>query len=287
MSGENGAPFARLLVNADDFGVSERVDEGIAQAHSRGIVTATSLMAVGRSFEHAVGLWRELPTLDVGVHLTLVGERPLLTSSSLVTADGRFPADAAALLRRCLAGAIRLVEVEAEWAAQIERVLSTGIRPSHLDSHQHVHVLPGLAGIAQRLARRYGIPRLRLPLEHPPAAWPARAAELKRLAGLAALWFTWGTARLTGAASPVGPRLNFLGFMTGGRLDEQALLRLVVGMRAGRDYELMCHPGLAPTEPDLLGWHYSHEEELRALTSPRVQDELAARGIRLTRFSEL
>jgi predicted glycoside hydrolase/deacetylase ChbG (UPF0249 family) len=96
-------PFIRLVVNADDFGISARINEGILLAHRAGIVTATSLMAVGRAFEQAVQCCRAVPALDVGVHLTLVAERPLLPCrSSLTGDDGRFPASAAAFLRRWL-----------------------------------------------------------------------------------------------------------------------------------------------------------------------------------------
>jgi len=282
-----GAIPARLVVNADDFGISERVNEGIAQAHQQGIVTATSIMAVGRAFEHAVRLSRELPALDVGVHLTLVAERPLRPAPSLVDADGRFPAAAGPLVRRLATGSVRLVEVEAEWAAQIERVLAAGIRPSHLDSHQHVHILPGLAGIVKYLAQQYHIARVRLPLEYPPLVWPRGMAAVLRLGGLAALWVTWFCARLGGAYGLALPPLHFLGFLDGGRLNEERLLRLLARIQPGRDYELMCHPGLAPEELELRAWGYSHEKELQALTSPRVRRVLDDRAIRLSRFSAL
>jgi len=281
-----GAAPARLVVNADDFGLDPRVNEGIVEAHRRGIVTATSLMAVGDAFAHAVDLCAGLPHLDVGVHLTLVAERPLLPSSSLAGPDGRFPPDAAALLCRYLAGSIRLDDVTAEWSAQIERVLAAGIRPSHLDSHQHVHILPGLAGIARNLAVKHGIFRMRLPLERPARLLPGGLAGLTRQGGLAALWGAWLAARLTGVRPHGTLGQRFLGFLAGGRLDEARLLELLRQVRPGRDYELMCHPGLAPEEPRFRHWRYGHEEELRALTSPVTRELLAARDIRLCRFRD-
>ncbi len=152
-------PCARLVVSADDFGISPRINEGIVRAHREGIVTSTSLMAVGRAFEHAVQCCRDTPTLDIGVHLTLIAEQPLLTSrSSLTGNDGRFPESAGAFLRRWLTGSIRQADVQAEWSAQIERILAQGIRVTHLDSHQHVHCLPGLADLSQCLAKRYQHP---------------------------------------------------------------------------------------------------------------------------------
>ena len=172
------SPSIRLVVNADDFGISARINEGILLAHRAGIVTATSLMAVGRAFEQAVQYCRAAPALDVGVHLTLVAERPLLAGrSSLAGDDGRFPESAGAFLRRWLKGSIRRADVQAEWSAQIERVLDHGIRVTHLDSHQHVHILPGLADLSLKLAARYTIPFVRVPVEDlraGPVVEPAR-----------------------------------------------------------------------------------------------------------------
>jgi predicted glycoside hydrolase/deacetylase ChbG (UPF0249 family) len=277
----------RLVVNADDFGVSEPVNEGIVLAHRRGIVTSTSLMAVGRAFDHAVAWHRAIPTLDVGVHLTLVAERPLRPGSSLAGPDGRFPPSAGALLRRHLTGGIKLPEVRAEWSAQIERVLKQGIAVSHLDSHQHVHVLPGLAEICLELAARYGIPFVRVPCERLALDRPPSLHGLKRLFGSATLQFFRTLAHLTGAKQPNHSTLKFMGFHDGGRLNLERLRRLLKELRPGSSYELMCHPGFAPAEPDIRRWGYSHEAELLALTHPSIHFRLAARRIQLCRFSDL
>ncbi len=149
----------RLVVNADDFGVSERVNSGIVHAHREGVVTATSLMAVGRAFEHAVRLARAVPDLDVGVHLTLVAERPLRPEGrSLTGTDGRFPPGAGAFTLGWLTGRIRRADVEAEWSAQIERVLASGI-PAVPPRQPPARACP--AGVA-----RSG-PGARLALRHP------------------------------------------------------------------------------------------------------------------------
>ena len=272
----------RLVVNADDFGVSERVNSGIVHAHREGVVTATSLMAVGRAFEHAVRLARAVPDLDVGVHLTLVAERPLRPEGrSLTGTDGRFPPGAGAFTLGWLTGRIRRADVAAEWSAQIERVLASGIRPSHLDSHQHVHVLPGLLDLARELAARCGIPFVRVPVEGWRLDRPITLHGISRLLGAGAL-------RVFTAVSGPGRRpLRFLGFHDGGRLDAQRLRRLLAGLRAGESYELMCHPGLTPEEEDLRRWGYGHEMELRALTSPAVRADLERLGIELCTFKDL
>ncbi len=205
-------PSIRLVVNADDFGISSRINEGILLAHQAGIVTATSLMAVGRAFEQAVQCCRAVPALDVGVHLTLVAERPLLPHrSSLTGDDGRFPASAGAFLRRWLTGRIRRADVQAEWSAQIERVLDHGIRVTHLDSHQHVHILPGLADLSLQLAARYNIPFVRVPVEDLRGdRWPSLHG-INRMLGATALRASWKLARLAGARAVETPTAALLG----------------------------------------------------------------------------
>ena len=281
-------PFIRMVVNADDFGISARINEGIVVSHRAGIVTATSLMAVGSAFEQAVQCCRAAPALDVGVHLTLVAERPLLARrSSLAGDDGRFPESAAAFLRRWLTGSIRRADVQAEWSAQIERVLDHGIRVTHLDSHQHVHILPGLADLSLQLAARYNIPFVRVPVEDLRGDRRLRLHGIKRMFGATLLRASWTLARLTGAKQAQYRPLRFLGFQDGGRLDDLRLRRLLRALRPGRAYELMCHPGLTPDEPDVRRWQYGHEKELQALTNPSIRSEIAARGIHLCNFKDL
>jgi predicted glycoside hydrolase/deacetylase ChbG (UPF0249 family) len=281
-------PFARLIVNADDFGLCARVDAGIVQAHRAGIVTAASLSPVGRAFGSAAAHCRALPALDVGVHLTLVAERPLRAGGSTLTGDdGRFPAGAGAFLRRWLAGGIRREDLRAEMAAQIERVLSHGVRVTHLDSHQHVHALPGIYDLTHELADRYRIPFVRAPFEELRGNLACAGRGLPRFLGAAALRACWAAARL---ARPVRQALRpplFLGFLDGGRLDSRRLMRLVAALRPGRVYELMCHPGFAPQAEEIRGWNYRHEAELAALTDPAVRAALTARGVRLCGFAEL
>jgi predicted glycoside hydrolase/deacetylase ChbG (UPF0249 family) len=277
-----------MVVNADDFGISARINEGIVVSHRAGIVTATSLMAVGSAFEQAVQCCRAAPALDVGVHLTLVAERPLLARrSSLAGDDGRFPESAAAFLRRWLTGSIRRADVQAEWSAQIERVLDHGIRVTHLDSHQHVHILPGLADLSLNLAARYNIPFVRVPVEDLRGDRRLRLHGIKRMFGATLLRASWTLARLTGAKQAQYRPLRFLGFQDGGRLDDLRLRRLLRALRPGRAYELMCHPGLTPDEPDVRRWQYGHEKELQALTNPSIRSEIAARGIHLCNFKDL
>ena len=155
-----------IVVNADDLGLHEAVNEGIIRAHQEGIVTSASLIACGGAFEDAVRRCESCPELDLGVHLTLVEEHPLAPIEkipSLVDQDGFMPRSYMIFARSWLTNKIREREIRFELEAQMARVLDSGIRPTHLDSHQHVHCLPGVWKLTLDIARKYGVPFIRVP----------------------------------------------------------------------------------------------------------------------------
>lgn len=279
----------RLIVNADDLGIAPAVNAGVLRAHAAGIVTAASLMACGGAFDDAVRRAAEHPRLDLGVHLTLVAGRPLVKRLSSLTAEpGRFLPSAGLFLQRYLAGGIRREDLALELAAQIERVCDAGIVPSHLDSHQHLHVLPGVLAVVRDLARRRRIPFVRAPFERLRIERPFELRAAGRLGGALGLRLIgWAATAALGRARDLAEAPEFLGFAAGGRLGEARLRALIARLAPGRTYELMCHPGFAPPEPEIRRWGYRHAEELAALTSPAVRADLDRRGVRLTRFADL
>ncbi len=269
----------KLIVNADDFGIAEAVNHGIVDAHDRGIVTSTSLMATGPAFEHAVSLARARPRLAVGVHLVLTEQQPLLgaeATASLVGADGKFEPHLKDLLAKQLRGGLVLAEVRRELDAQIARVRTAGIGISHLDGHQHVHVLPGVARVVAELAAAHGVRAVRYPVERVRGYMLRYVRHAKRVLEQAALG-------LFCAASPL-KRLrrsdDFVGFYFGGRLDEANLATVLGGLPADGTVELMCHPG----GDDMRAsgdWQYQWAAERDALVSPRIRELVAERGMQL------
>jgi predicted glycoside hydrolase/deacetylase ChbG (UPF0249 family) len=266
----------KLIVNADDFGISEAVNRGIVDAHDRGIVTSTSLMATGPAFEHAVELARSRPGLAVGVHLTLTEQRPLTSELGFVTANGTLPRHTVQLLRQILGKRVSLPHVHRELDAQIRRVRAAGIAISHLDGHQHVHVLPGVTGVVADLAAVHGISAVRSPAERLRGYMLRDARQLRRVAEQAAL-------NLFCKAAPF-ERLwrsdGFAGFYFGGRLDEANLATVLDHLPADGTVELMCHPGTEDMRPT-DGWQYAWAAERDALTSPRIRELLLVRGVQL------
>ena len=279
----------RLIVNADDFGLHAAVNRGILTAHTEGIVSSASLMAGGAAFDDAVRIARHCPQLGVGVHLTLVGASPLLPVaevSSLLDESGDFYGSYPLFIKRFLRGKIRLAEVERELAAQIDRVRMAGIQPSHLDSHQHLHVLPGIGGLVLDLARRFSIRAIRIPAE-PVAFIGATPATVGRLVGRGGLTMLANLFRQHAAAAGIRTSGHFYGMLAGGQLTEPAILAILRRLPPG-DSELMTHPGFADESlADAFRWDYQWDAERQALTAPAVRALLAERQIRLISFREL
>jgi predicted glycoside hydrolase/deacetylase ChbG (UPF0249 family) len=274
----------RFIVSADDFGLSARVNAGIVDAHRNGIVTSTTIMAVGAAFEDAARLAGENPDLDIGVHLTLVGERALLPPGkipSLADEAGRLPVDVFAFARDYVRGRIRLTDIRAELNAQLERVRSAGLRVTHIDSHQHVHMLGGILETTAELCVAHRVPYLRRAAEHLGRQLLCGRPLPQRLLQLAAV----RTVALRSWPDSVRCTDRFYGFYSGGRLTEAHLAAVIRSMRPGVVAELMCHPGLH--DPGYAAWGYDWETELTALKSPRVRQLLDERRVSLTRFCDL
>lgn len=275
----------KLIVTADDVGLHPGMTRGALAAADAGIVTAVSVAAVGRAFVPAVELLRERPALDVGIHLTLVGEKPLSPPEripSLVGRDGALLSGYPALARRSLLGGLAAAEVESELRRQIERVLATGLPLVHANAHQHLHVLPRVFEIVLRLAEEHGVGWVRIPCEPGLAGrWSPRTAQLAVLNGLGRR-----ARRRLEAGSRVTAVERTLGIVDAGHLSVERF-RHALGC-AGEISELVCHPGLGDAELSAAyAWDYEWDAETAALCDPRVPDLLREAGIELTSFSRL
>jgi predicted glycoside hydrolase/deacetylase ChbG (UPF0249 family) len=275
---------SRLVINADDLGLTEGVNRGIIEAHRAGVVTSASLLATGSAFGDAIARLRDAPALGVGVHLDFVAGRPLTAAASLVnTESGRFHS-LPALARRALLGRIDERDVAVETEAQIDRVRAAGIEPTHVDGHRHAHLLPGVWPAVVRAAAGAGVRVVRCP-----------TSQLTRGTGRGGIGGMMKTFALRAAASRASRRDpaalyvdHFAGPALQGRPDfESALLRLIDELPPGTT-ELMVHPGyadqvLASLDPYVV----PRQWELRALLSPAVRDRLRARAVSLVSFAGL
>ena len=271
----------RLIVNADDFGMAESVNDGIIAAHRGGIVTSASFLACGEAAEHAARIAAENPSLDVGVHLCLTILPSALPPEKLptLTRSEKFHASPFALMSRLAFGWVDKTEIESELRAQIEKALSLGVRPSHLDGHQHVHVMPGIFEVVARLAKEYGIGSVRYPV----GPWAGRMSYGSTLEKLFLEGLAKSQRRVIKSYGLKCPD-HFFGLAQTGRLGRRELLSIIKGLPEGTS-EIMCHPGLKnkPLEKELR-WGKGWERELSAVTDARVEELIEKRGIELVNF---
>ena len=278
----------KLIVNADDFGLTEGVNQAIIDGHRNGIITSTTLMANGTAFDSAVAAGLAAPALGIGVHLNLTQGRPVSPVSqipSIVTPEGFFYPTPGALARRVLTGKARLGDIESELRSQIEKVASAGVRITHLDSHKHIHVLPAIFNVVLKLAREYRIDCVRCPVEPAASALgPLRSGRRgwlrmvkQYLLGRALSTLAWFQARKV-ADAHLCRTDRFYGLSQTGFLNASVLEQLLRALPDGTN-EMMCHPGYNDEALIQAGTRLrvQRKTELEALTSPvirRLVDEL-------------
>lgn len=278
-----------LIVNADDFGLHDSVNQAVATGHQQGIITSTSVMTGGQAFVGAVQLAKANPALSIGIHLTLVAEKPVCPPEhvpTLVGESGRLPAAYPVFIARYLAGRIKLADIRRELRAQMARAVQAGLPVSHIDSHQHLHVLPGILDVVLELMDEFAISALRIPAE-PVFFIGAGSCGLFRFVSRGGLTALARAARYRVRRQGKRCPDHFFGMLHGGRMDEATLLSVIRRLPPGVS-EIMVHPG---TDNRLLSqdypWHYHWQEEFAALCSETVRQALVREQVRLISYREL
>jgi predicted glycoside hydrolase/deacetylase ChbG (UPF0249 family) len=269
----------RLVVNADGFGTSDARNRGVLAAHRDGIVTSTSV--VGNASDPAA-VMTELaaaPQLGTGILLALSGGEPVAPPNqvpTLLAPDGGFPPRGRDVVLAWAKAALRPEHVEREFDAQVARWRDLGLRADHLSVRDQLGCLPMVAVMSEKVARRHGVPGLRLVGERPTLAF---AADLSRgLTTLATSALGWYGRRHLGVLRH-GPKT--WGQFEAGRLDEVRLLEILGRLGPGC-HELLCSPDVAEADSDP-----ARTSELYALTSDRVRAALQRRQVELCRWSDL
>lgn len=260
----------RLIVNADDFGFTRDVNAGIVEAHTYGILTATTLMANGDAFDDAVALARAVPSLDVGVHLVMV------QGMSVLDPARELPGTVSDLVKTLWRGELSVYE---EARAQVSKIVAAGIRPSHIDTHKHTHLLPPVLKAVARVAREFEIPWVRRPFDYGidgSVKWQKRAVAL----GMRVM--APGFAR-----ELAGLRMTdyFAGFQVTGTLDARSLGRTLRRVPEGLT-EFMCHPGILGAElrASKTRLKESRAVELTALVAPETRELVRELGLELGNY---
>lgn len=282
----------RLIVNADDFGLTAGVNRAIIEGHTRGAITSATLMANMPAFDAAVRLAQDHPSLGVGLHINITQGRPVAEASrvgSLINDRGEFWGTSGAILKRMLAGRLKIEDVVIELRAQIEKALKTGLRLTHVDSHKHTHALPQICEAIISTIKEYGINAVRAPRERWRFDRGAESFEvIKQSAG------AFGISQLCRVSDARLKKSNvrtpdfFFGVARTGFWTKQWLIDLIERLPAGAS-ELMCHPGYEDAELDGVKTRLraSRTNELRLLTDPDVVAKLKENGVELINFSSL
>ena len=264
--------MSRLIVNADDFGLTPGVNRAIVELHQAGVLSSTTLMAKAAATGEAIAMARATPTLGVGCHVVLVDGDPVLPPGDIASLidqkTGRFPVSLSVFLTRLFAGRIRPTEIEAEARAQIARLQESGLRLTHIDTHKHTHMFPPVLRPVLRAARAAGIPAVRNPFEPewsvratPRASW-MRASEVFALRRLGP-YFRRLIAREKFATTD-----GTIAVVGTGTLDSDTVRSLLGDLPEGT-WELVTHPGYNDADLDRIRTRLraSREIERQALAT--------------------
>jgi len=271
-----------LIVTADELGLSSKRNQGIVDAHTKGIVTSASMLAYGPAFREAVKIAKGLPKLDIGLHLNLSEGEPLvLGHKSIVNKDGAFWGRQEAR-RRAREGQFDLREVEREADAQLDTLRSAGIRISHLSSVDHLHIRGNLAQSLALVCKKHAIRCFRCPADK--VRPPSLKLDAERIAAVEEYHQSaLGSVNIY-AAQRMRSTENFGGAALTGHLTPDLLLETLRSLPVGLT-ELMVHPGLAAAPSGFEG--PDREQELNALTDPRLKAVFKEVNIGLTSFAKL
>ncbi|HMK30963.1 MAG TPA: ChbG/HpnK family deacetylase [Terriglobales bacterium] len=293
----------RLVINADDFGLTPGVNRGIAEAHERGVVTSTTLMANASAFAHAVEIARSRPRLSVGCHVVLIDGTPLLPAHRITSLLGprkesgsaqlsRFRSSLISFARAALTGGLEPHHIKDEAEAQIRRLQGAGLTVSHVDTHKHVHLFPVVASALLQAAENCGVHAVRNPFV------PLRPLAYAHLLRRPGMWTRYAETRvLRRYADKFRHQVADRGMVTTdgsfgviatGSLDDRLFRAILAAIPEGT-WEFVCHPGYRDAELERVPTRLrsSREQELRILASDMARDVVHQHGIELVPYSQL
>jgi len=279
----------RVIINADDFDLCDGVNKAVAQAHTDGVLTSTTIMANMPAADQAVEIAKKLPSLGVGVHLNLTKGRPLSQKAGLrvlLDANGKFACSPTKLAFFYLAGPQCRTAIRTELAAQIQWVIDKGLKPTHLDSHKHFHIFPVFFSAICQLARRFEIPAIRFTLEPKEVSetpWPLPGLggrkRAKTVRAMAKVNRIQNTDFLKNDA--------LLGIAHMGRIDAN-FFRAVALYNTAPTTEVMTHPGLVDgTDQQKRALLSQRKAELDVLCSEKTRRYFTDAGIKLVHYGQL
>jgi hopanoid biosynthesis associated protein HpnK len=283
----------RLIVNADDFGLTAGVNRAIAESNRAGVVTSTTLMANAQASEAAIDLAKAQPSLKTGCHIVLIDGVPLAANLPSLTNDSRrFHTSLKQFAMAAVRKQIAVEEIQREVEAQIRQIQSRGIMVTHVDSHKHTHMFPHVLLPLLRAAKACGVRAVRNPFE-PTHSWPtwmvlSTPGIWLRLVGVMGFQMFAPAFRRAINEEGMVSTDGTVGIAVTGLLDQQKLLRILEALPEGT-WELVCHPGYSDADLQAAGTRLtqSREIELSALTSADTKKALARLHIELISYADL
>jgi chitin disaccharide deacetylase len=292
---DNSIRMKQLILNADDFGMTRGVNEGIIRAHRDGVLTSATLMANGLAFDDAIQKASQHPKLGVGCHLVLVGGKSVAPAEkvpSLLDSQGNLPDSLAVFVAHVSAGIIKTDEIECELKAQIRKIQSAGIIPSHLDTHKHTHAHPRVMEVLGKVAQEFGITKIRRPIENLRDSWETTRGDAQ---GVSRQIIAAGAVRVVASRfEAIAEKYqltcpdHFLGLAMTGQLGPEGLRRMADSVEEGST-EIMLHPGICDADLAASGsrLQQQRQNELDGLLDGGVRQAFLQRGIHFISYREL
>lgn len=266
----------KLIVNADDFGYSDEVNKGIIESHLNGIVTSTSMIVNMPGFKSAVKLAKKHPTLDVGIHLNLTEGQPLLESPLAVR--GKFSGSYSNFLLKKYPEE----EIEAELEAQIEKLEKEGLKISHIDGHQYIHIFPLVFDVIKKLAKKHKIKFVRIPDEKAALNSTLLSATFDGQL-IKKIFLSLSSINKRNSLEKDGLKYtdNFYGILGANQLTFTKMATTLKNVENGTS-ELVCHPGNENYDNYL-----NRMREKKILTHKNTKELIKDLNIELTNFKSL
>jgi len=264
-----------LIVTADDLGLIKSVNDGIVDACKDGIVTAVSVIPTGEAFRDALDVIKDLPFGDIGAHLALSETKPLLPASKFYKNHNEFFFD-------MLFGRVDLSGIYSELKAQMEALKNAGLKITHINSHEHIHMIPKVLDIFIRLAKEYNVPAIRFPRGDRPVRGMSLGENYRKMV------LDYFASRMKGGLSDSGLKYtdHFVGLLDAGSLNSDRIKNIIGFLKEGVT-ELVTHPGfLSPKVLDNYSWHAGCETELFALTDKSIKNAAINGGIKLLSYEQ-
>jgi len=272
-----------LIINADDYGLHEDINRGIISSVENGLVNSISISACGKALNNGISEIKNLKNIDLGVHITFVEElpsSPIGDIKSILGFNDRLLPNYKILFQKYLLGKINIEELYIEGKNQIERIINYGIKPTHIDSHQHIHMFPSIWKILVRLAEEYSISFIRC------SKFDKLYGNRNTMEILMAKTLNMFAKINSINGSGDATKIDTIGLAYAGKVNEHNLIKILSKVPFGIS-ELVVHPGYNTNSlKEFYDWNFDWSNEVKALQSKNIKNFISSNSIKLINFTQ-